>query len=1248
MQEMHKGKSFEEIIKENLSEREKLKLKLHQKIEILKFMRLYKSGVKKMLMGEIARTGKTYIMAGIMKELEKQIKPNNNYLLLTNSINETKKQYNDLYEKYKDFEDYNIVNLNNKTVEEIKKKIKNREFENKTNIIIVSDGYLKNTNTKKNTKKNIEIKKIECIKNLNFDIIFVDEAHNGGTTKLSNRILKYYKTNDTKIVFITATYQKVMNEFSIPESNILKWDLEDNFLLKNINDLNKEYLIKKHSMDEEMESELNKLFYYETYGNIKKEYEKNPELTFLTQEINQETINKIMEDTAENNYGLSYAAIFNLNKNNEFENPVQVMDLFYKLFGNPSDLGIEDNKYPYDKVFINRVNKICKDNGSRYIDDFVSNKILQIMCFLPSNNFIKVSEALIKLFNKELEKDEIKSNPNHFLNKFKFISINSKITHDPKKYVEEESEKSLDNKKKGIVILSCRQLHLAVSLEYCDIVILMNDIQSLDMFTQMIYRSMTESKDKKFGFVIDLNFKQLINNIYKMIDNMSPKKNDEDKLSYIFESKILTINKDHYDIVGNSKDKKINDMINQVKYIHGIYNHFLNQVDILINNNKSLELEMPKGYDKNIIYNMFSNTKSNTTTNKDDNGLSNLKSGLEKKEDHSNDKDCDNDVNVNEDNTNVNRKNENENDENENDENENDENENDENENDENDKQEQKKTIEYYIKNIIPIICLLTHDTEDIDLRDIMEKIENNKDRKKLLESQIKLKIKSKIKTDNEKQLKIILNIINHNMDNIHIKKLTKQFKQLIIDIEKGDDSLIGKLLKKLLLIENYLIPTEYEKKNNAEVSTPHRLCDDMLNKIPVDFWNSKKKVFEPCVGKGIFLIKIIIKFMEGLEILIPDEKLRYKTILEECIYFSDINKLNIFIVNFIINNKNKYKLNYNVGNTLELDIKEKWNIDGFDAIIGNPPYQAVSENGISKGGGNNLYTKFIYYADKNLNQNGYLLYINPPTYFGPGRSNNKNDMNLRKDVLDKYYYHYINLEECAKHFNVGSKFIYYLIQKNINKNDNVEIVCKYNNKIYKTKLNQKLLIRDYLPYLLTNECLKILDKVKNNFNDKLAIFHSPDNRSDKKHVLNKFKKEKNEEYKKRASENGYIYPMQATSVQVVYSSKKCKNQNDKKVLMSESGYLKPFYDDGILGVGGHCFACLVKDENEGNKIIELLNSKLYKFYIETNKWSGFHNKEVLQDLPNIINEIENINDKNIYEYFGITKEEIKIIEESI
>jgi hypothetical protein len=222
------------------------------------------------------------------------------------------------------------------------------------------------------------------------------------------------------------------------------------------------------------------------------------------------------------------------------------------------------------------------------------------------------------------------------------------------------------------------------------------------------------------------------------------------------------------------------------------------------------------------------------------------------------------------------------------------------------------------------------------------------------------------------------------------------------------------------------------------------------------------------------------------------------------------------------------------------------------------------------------------------------------------------------------------------------------LIQKKNKINENLDVTCKYKNKIYNTKLNQKLLIRDYIPFLLTKKSLKILDKVKNDKNIKLKIFNSPDNRSDKKHVIKKNKKETNEEYIKRANNSGYLYPMQATSVQIVYSSKKCKNQNHKKVLMSESGYLKPFYDDGIIGVGGHCFACLVKNKDEGKKVIQLINSKLYKFYIEINKWSGFHHKKVLKDLPNIIDKLDDIDDKNIYKYFNITKKEIEFIEETL
>ena len=60
------------------------------------------------------------------------------------------------------------------------------------------------------------------------------------------------------------------------------------------------------------------------------------------------------------------------------------------------------------------------------------------------------------------------------------------------------------------------------------------------------------------------------------------------------------------------------------------------------------------------------------------------------------------------------------------------------------------------------------------------------------------------------------------------------------------------------------------------------------IDKYVLNFWKTKQKVFEPCCGKGGFLIDIIERFIKnGLD---------YKIIVEECLYFSDINPTNIFI----------------------------------------------------------------------------------------------------------------------------------------------------------------------------------------------------------------------------------------------------------------------------------------------------------------------------------------------------------------
>jgi hypothetical protein len=74
-----------------------------------------------------------------------------------------------------------------------------------------------------------------------------------------------------------------------------------------------------------------------------------------------------------------------------------------------------------------------------------------------------------------------------------------------------------------------------------------------------------------------------------------------------------------------------------------------------------------------------------------------------------------------------------------------------------------------------------------------------------------------------------------------------------------------------------------------------------MLDLIPKNFWKKTHKVFEPSAGKGGFLIDIYYRFFEGLKDEIKDEKERRRVILEECIYFSEYNPLNVYICELIL-----------------------------------------------------------------------------------------------------------------------------------------------------------------------------------------------------------------------------------------------------------------------------------------------------------------------------------------------------------
>ena len=1163
--------SIDNIINSNKTT---LCLKMHQYLGVLKTLKMKNCEKEKILWGHIQRSGKSYIIGGCIIEDSKD-KDECNYLVITTAPNETIEQQRNVFDCIQ-LTDFNIIVLNGKN---------KKPDLTKKNIIICSKQFLQTKIDKghdKNKHSEEKTKSIDWLKKMSFDMRFIDESHNGGTTELAKKTLEFYG-KQAFTVQITATYSKPINDYNIPKDCWILWDLEDIKLCKNItNEGSIIRLVEKHG--DCIQNIISKY----SQDSIISEYSKYPELWLLTDEINPDVVSEIINDTQDNNYGWSPDACFLLKQSiqkdketqeskmaikEEFQNEGENLKLWYRIFGKKNKFGIPDKDYPDDIVFMKRIEKICKDPtiDSRFIGegDF-HNEPMIIMAFLPQNNIDKISKATIKLLEK-----------NKIIPEYEIISINSKTTNNPKQSIEDARIKARNSGKKGVLVLSGKQCSLGVSIDNCDIVLLLNNSMGFDMIYQMMFRCMTEGKNKKCGFVVDLNIHRVIEtSVINYASLIKPDIHPRDATKFILQERLINLNGDHWMPSFGNDVSKITALCENVYELYSsntenALNHFLNRL-------RFKELLLTK--EEQIIFNaMFSNTTPTKIQEdfidkllEEDEEKEKIKKGIEKTKVDNEDIDTSSETS--------------------------------------NEDEKEEKQINYMdiLKHIIPLICLLTIHDKETSFVEMFELIENDKYVYNILIDQTKSWWGKSIDS------KIIKKFINVYMKYMKDDKETNQIIRIVKELFMKNISNSKQLSE---LIDKYLEATELEKSGNAEIPTLFKLREESLNKIPYDFWKTPKKIIEPSCGKGGYIVDIIDKFMIGLKHVIPDEKERYKTIVEECIYFSDINPTNIFICKLLIDPYNEYKLNYNEGNTMELDITKttkNWKgIDKFDLHVCNPPYEDNS-SGKRKALNHNLWSEFLNWSYDRLNEDGLLLYITPTSWMSPTSKN--------KDIFYKNHIIYLNVNECKKYFNVGSTFSYYVIKKT-NIIGNTEVVCEYNKKIYKSVCNLNGM--EYLPNFTTNETINIIKKFMNNELPKISFgrqtkYHS----SSKKHLFGN----KNDIYK---------YEFKHT----IKSSKFCKEkhpeQDNNKILLNLSGNLNPIYDDGKYGFT-EAQMYLLTDKKE---YVNILNSKLYKFVFAICKWSGFNIEKIYHNIPFIT---ENKSDNEIYKTFNLTEEEIKIIDGSI
>jgi hypothetical protein len=401
-------------------------------------------------------------------------------------------------------------------------------------------------------------------------------------------------------------------------------------------------------------------------------------------------------------------------------------------------------------------------------------------------------------------------------------------------------------------------------------------------------------------------------------------------------------------------------------------------------------------------------------------------------------------------------------------------------------------------------------------------------------------------------------------------------------------------------LVEKHFIPTNDEKKQNAEIPTPVKLVDEMLNTIPVKFWTKPQKVFEPCCGKGNFVLGIFDKFYKGLEKLYPDEIERCHIIMTECIYYADLTSFNVFITSQIIKchiqsycglDELDYKFNTYIGDTLKLNIKEYWNINSFNAICGNPPYNSSGNTGT----GNTIWQDFTSNSlNKWLLPNGYLLFVHPPGWRKPNSERGKftKMFDLMTKTNQMIYLEIHGIKDGQLVFKCGTRYDWYLIEKK-NKYKNTIVIDedKKQNNIDLSKLS-------WLPNSNILEINKILAK---DIDIKCPIIYD-------RTAYGADKKDRVSEKKTEIFKYPCVHSTPKNGIRYMYSKVNDRGHfGISKVIFGESGIYKSIIDiNGEFGMTHGAMGIEISNLEEGMNITKAIESDKFHKIIKSCNFSSF------------------------------------------
>lgn len=435
------------------------------------------------------------------------------------------------------------------------------------------------------------------------------------------------------------------------------------------------------------------------------------------------------------------------------------------------------------------------------------------------------------------------------------------------------------------------------------------------------------------------------------------------------------------------------------------------------------------------------------------------------------------------------------------------------------------------------------------------------------------------------------------------------------------------------------MVPKQHEREENGEVYTPFEIVDMILDKLPQNIWkNPHSTFFDQSVGLGNFMVRIYERLMKGLAQVIPNHESRMRHIIKNQLFMSEFNVKNVFVCKMVFGED----CNIHEGDTLLLDVKEKWGIEKFTVVGFNPPY---NKNGIRSSKGDKMGTsdepsetiwpKFVQQAHALLEDGGYTAFIHPLGWL-------KSTYDVHDLILSKHVVWLLLWDNIRAKADITAKIpLSIYIMRNVKSSP--ELLTDVSADILSKKLKQTSRL-----YLDPTESIpiayhEILSKIKRKITDhpELAIAVST--------------KVVKPEGTRNALPAEYsaddMLAVDTYTIKNGYAVFRTKSMHPdankhKLIIANKSSFAGVLVDDGRLGIVGSDKVYILGDDTASlNRLKSVFDTKLGAVIAHYTKYrQDFLDRSAYKYIPDVrnipVSEMPEITDAALAEYFNFTDEE--------